>query len=58
MNAPFVKKNNIKLIFINLYIMLIEMVSYTLIGIFVIPFIVGICCIEGEERVHRGHHRG
>lgn len=38
--------------------MLIEIISYTLIGIFVIPFIVGTCCIEGEERGHRVHHRG
>lgn len=41
--------------------MLIEIISYTLIGIFVIPFIVGTCCIEGHhnERHHeRGHHRG
>ncbi len=38
--------------------MLIEMISYILIGIFVIPFVGICCCIEGEERGHHGHHYG
>lgn len=38
--------------------MLIEIISYTLIGIFVIPFIVGTCCIEGGHHHERHHERG